>query len=82
MVLLVVAVFVGAAALDYAAAGYQRAVVAGARHRAACWSVAMCLVASAGYYSVLEVSPLLIIPECLGLYAGTLLAVRTPKPGT
>lgn len=69
-------VFAGAVVLDYATVAYQRAVAARAAHRAALWSCLMCGISSLGVLSIVEVSPLLIVPEFLGLYAGTLLAVR------
>lgn len=75
---LAVVVLVAAAALDYATVAYYRAVARGAQHVAARWSVAMYLIGAVGLLSVVEVSLWLIVPECLGLYAGTLLAMRRP----
>ena len=80
--LLSAVVFLGAAGLDYATARYFAAVAARQPHHAGMWSVAMYLVGSLGYLSVVEVSAWLMLPQCLGLYAGTQLAVRRAGPGT
>ena len=76
MFLLAVAVFLGALALDYSDSRNTRAVADGRAHAAARWSVAMYVVGMIGFFSVLKISVWLAIPECLGLYVGSWLAVR------
>jgi hypothetical protein len=76
-----VAVFVAAAALDYAMVRYQEAVTLRLGHRAALWSVLVYLVGAVGFLSVAKASLWFILPECIGLYVGTRLAVRKhPTP--
>lgn len=77
--LLGVVAFVAAAALDYVAAHYYRALGADHLHAAGLWSIGMCLLSTIGLLSVVDVSKWYIIPECLGLYAGTRLARRRPE---
>lgn len=74
-------VFLAALALDYAAARYQRAVSARQPGAAACFSVAMCLLSSVALLALVEVSRWMLVPECLGLWAGTYLGVlRSGEP--
>lgn len=73
--LLALLVFVGAVVLDYASVAYQKSVASRRAHRAALWSCLMCGISALGVLSIVQVSPLLMIPEFLGLYLGTLLAV-------
>ena len=80
MALLVVVVFVSAAFLDFASVRYQQAVDRCLRHRAALWGVAMYGVSTIGFLSVVDVSWWLMIPECLGFWVGTMLAIpATPR---
>lgn len=76
MIGLVILVFFGAFALDYADAKNKLAVQERRAHAAARWSITMYLVGMVGFMAVLRVSMWLVIPECLGLYAGSWLAVR------
>lgn len=78
-VLIVLAVFFASALIDYLGVRFHRAREAGHRWNAANWSVAYGLVAAIAYVAVARTSPWLIVPECLGFWVGTVLAV-TPKP--
>lgn len=80
--LLAVLAFVAAAALDYVAAHYYRSLGADRFHAAGLWSVGMCLLSTIGLLSVVDVSRWYIIPECLGLYAGTRFAGWRRRLGT
>ncbi len=72
--MLVLGVFVAAVLLDFAAAKYYKAVAADRLHNAGLWSITMCLLSTVGLLSVVDVSKWYILPECLGLYVGTLLS--------
>lgn len=76
LALLAVAAFAAAAALDFVAARYFTALADDRLHHAGLWSVSMCLLSTIGILSVVDVSRWLIIPECLGLYAGTRMSKR------
>lgn len=80
MLILGVFVFFGAALVDFADVSNQQAVQENQAHRAARYSVGMYLIGMAGFLSVLEISPYFIIPEALGLYMGSIIAVRRRKP--
>jgi hypothetical protein len=71
-----IGVFLAAAALDYSTGRYLLAVSDRRVHRAAMWSVLMALLSTAGLLSVVDVSKWYILPECLGLYAGTWLSFK------
>lgn len=75
-VLLGLLVFVAAAALDFAYVRYQESVARGRARAAGLWSVLVYLVGSVGFLSVVESSWWYMLPQSLGLYAGTLIAVR------
>ena len=81
---LCVLVFVSAAVIDYAETRYVRAVrdasdgVSGADRAAARWSVVMYAVGCLGFVAVVDVSLWLMIPEGLGFYVGTRVALHTP----
>ena len=68
--------FLAAGAVDYLETRYVRAVQEKASTRAAVCSVGMMILGVAGFYGILEVSPWLLIPECLGMFVGTKLAMR------
>jgi len=68
-------VFASAVLIDFAEARYVRAVQRGDSHRAALWSMAMYAGGCVGFIAALDVSLAMMIPECLGLYAGTRLAM-------
>lgn len=72
---LCVLVFLAAVALDYADVRHKQAVQNVARWRAAFWSVLMYTIGALGFLSVVEVSYWLMIPECIGLLVGTLIAL-------
>lgn len=74
--ILAVLVFFAAAALDVAEAFYVRSIGQQNPHRAAVFSVAMYAIGCVGFFAVLDVSYWLMIPECAGLYLGSVLAVR------
>lgn len=76
LALLTLAVFVSAMAIDYAEARYVLAVERRDARDAAMWSVAMYTLGCLGFVAVLEVSLYLMIPEALGFYCGTRLALR------
>lgn len=76
MIALALLVFCAAAALDVATVRYYQAVQVKRKHAAARWSIAMYAIGAIGFVSVVQVSLWLMVPECLGLYAGTWLAMR------
>lgn len=76
LALLVVAVFVSAMVIDYAETRYVLAVERRAARDAALWSVVMYAIGCLGFVAVLNVSLWLMIPEGLGFYCGTRIALR------
>ena len=76
MALLAIAVFVSAMVIDFAEARYVLAVERRAPRDAAWWSVVMYAVGALGFVAVVNVSLYLMIPEGLGFYCGTRLALR------
>jgi hypothetical protein len=80
LALLAVAVFISAAAIDYAEARYVRAVQERRAHLAARWSLTMWGLGCLGFVAMLRVSLWLMLPEGLGFYLGTLVAVRGDRP--
>lgn len=74
-----VMVLLAATALDYAYVRYQEAVAAKLARAAGLWSVAVYVVGSVGFLSIVQGSLWFMIPECLGLYAGTALAMRRSR---
>lgn len=79
LVLLAVVVFVSAAFLDYAYVRYQEAVARKTERAAGAWSIAIYVVGSIGWVSILQASMWFMIPELLGLYTGTVIAIRRSK---
>lgn len=77
--LLGIVVFVAAVVLDYAYVRYQESVSAKREHAAARWSVALYAIGSVGWMTILDASKWYMIPECLGLYVGTVVAMRRSK---
>lgn len=74
------AVFAVAALFDYADTQNKLAIEARDPHRAARWSVAMYLLGAVGVLSVIKVSLWFMVPECLGLYIGSVVGVSgAPK---
>ena len=85
LALLAVAVMIAAALLDFAAARYTRSLVQSSErgrralldpriHAAARWSVGMCLLSTVGLLALVNESPWMVVPECIGLYAGTVIS--------
>lgn len=74
VVAVALAVFAAAAALDFAAARYTRALIARRWNLASLWSVAMCLLSAVALLALVDVSRWMLVPECCGLVAGTQLA--------
>lgn len=75
-VLLTLVTFAAAALGDVAEAWFVQRVAAGKAHAAARASVLMYVVGFAGWLVTVKVSLWYCIPEALGLYLGTLWAVR------
>ena len=75
-VLLSLACFVAAFVLDAVEAVYVRAVSDSKPRRAAACSVAMYAIGCVGFFSVLSFSWWLMVPEVLGLYCGSVYAIR------
>jgi hypothetical protein len=79
IVLLAIAVFLAAAALDALEAYYVRSVADASPHRAAMFSVGMYAIGCVGFFAVLQVSWWLMVPEVAGLYCGSVLAIRRQR---
>jgi uncharacterized membrane protein len=75
-ILLALGVFVSAMAIDFAEARYVRAVNRENAHAAALWSLAMWGLGALGFVAVINVSLYLMLPEGIGFYVGTRLALR------
>ena len=75
VVLLSIAVFATAVVLDYADTSNTRAVAEGRAHAAARWSVVMYVLSCVGFLSIIKISWWFAVPEVLGLYVGTVVAV-------
>lgn len=76
IVLACIGVFLAAFALDFADARNKLAINARDGHRAGLWSIAMKLAGVAGTFALVEVSWWLVVPECVGLYVGSRVALR------
>ncbi len=74
--LLSIACFVAAFALDAIEAYYVKSVNDEHPHRAAFYSIAMYAIGCVGFFSVLSFSWWLMIPEVMGLYCGSVFAIR------
>lgn len=72
-------VLICAAAIDYAHAKYVAALGEAARWRAANWSVLQWAAGSVGFVAIVKISIWLLPFEALGLYLGTMLAVRPAR---
>src|SRR5579871_2847535 len=72
--------FLAAAVLDMAHTVYIRAVERGHAHTAAWWSVVMYAIGCAGFYLCVGRSWWFMIPEALGYYVGTWLAMKCTLP--
>lgn len=73
--LLVLLSFASAAAIDFAEARYVREVGDRRGHEAGCWSTAIWALGSLGFIAAVKWSLWLMLPEGLGFYVGTRLAV-------
>lgn len=78
MILLGLLVFASSAAIDYAHARYAYARDAHRRWSAANWSALQWCAASVGFVVAVKVSLWLLPAEALGLWVGTLVAVKPP----
>lgn len=76
LALLAVAVFTMSATIDYCDCRCTIAVVARKPNAAAFWSIAQYVLGAAGFVMVIKVSLWLMVPEGLGLFVGTRLALR------
>lgn len=78
---LAAAVFAAAFALDYCYAQYSREIGSERPrpHHAAAWSVAVYAASALGFVAAIRVDLLMMIPEVLGLYAGTWYAARRAR---
>jgi hypothetical protein len=74
-VLLALAVFLGAVAIDYADSRNMQAIARGDAHGAARWSVVMYLIGLVSFYAFLQVAWWLAFFEAAGLYVGSWVAV-------
>lgn len=75
LALLAIGVFVLAATLDYMDVSCTLAVTERRARAAALWSVCQYAVGAVGFVVVVKISLWLMVPEGLGLYAGTRLAL-------
>lgn len=75
-------VFCVAIALDFADTTHKIAVEQRDGHRAGMWSVTMYLLGLVGLVSVLDVNRWYIVPEALGLYIGSRIAMRRARTRT
>jgi hypothetical protein len=80
--LIAVLVFFAAAVIDYAETRYVRAVHDRDRVSAATWSLVMWALGCLGFVAVVDVSLWYMLPEGLGFFAGTWLAMRPPVRST
>lgn len=80
--IVVLGVFMTAVVLDYADSANTRAVTDGRAHAAARWSIVMYGCGLLGLYVLTQVSWWLAIPEVLGLYAGSWIAVSRAARST
>ncbi len=68
--------FISALAVDFAEARYILAIGDGCAHLAARWSLAIWALGCLGFVAVVNYSLWLMLPEGLGFYLGTILAVQ------
>lgn len=76
LALLVVAVFISAALIDFADCRCMLAVTERRANAAALWSIFEYAIGAFGFLVIVQVSLWLMIPEGLGLFVGTQLALR------
>lgn len=80
--ILFVLAFVGAAVLDVLHVVYLRAVERGQAHAAARWSVIMYAIGAAGFYLCVDRGWAFMLPEALGYYVGTWVAMHASRHGS
>ncbi len=78
---LALAMFAFGFALDFADTRHKLAVEARRAHVAASWSVTMYLLGVSSTLAVFKVSVWLVVPEVIGLYVGSVVALRTAHQG-
>jgi uncharacterized membrane protein len=74
-ILLCALVFVSAMIIDFAETRYVCAVTRRDAHAAALWSLTMYAIGALGFVAVINVSLWLMVPEALGFYCGTRIAL-------
>lgn len=77
-ILIAVLVFFSAFVIDFAETRYITAVGERDAHRAAVWSLVMYSMGALGFVAVINLSLWLMVPEGLGFYCGTRVALRKP----
>jgi hypothetical protein len=77
--LFAVLAFAGAAVLDVVHVVYLRAVERGQAHAAARWSVVIYAIGCAGFYLCVDRGWAFMLPEALGYYVGTWLAMHVSR---
>jgi cytochrome c-type biogenesis protein CcmH/NrfF len=77
--LLALATFFAAAAGDVVEAYFVRSVADLDPHQAARMSVAMYCIGCVGWYITIRISLWYMIPEVLGLYVGSVVAIRAQR---
>jgi hypothetical protein len=75
------AVFVSAAAYDWAAANYVGANAKNRAVEAANWSSVTAIVGLVGFVGILRISAWLVVPEVVGVWVGTYAAIRRRRAG-
>ena len=78
LAVLFVLAFFAAGLSDYLETKYVLAVHSNAPRKAALCSVGMWAIGALGLLAIIEVSPWIVLPEGLGMYLGTVLAMRRP----
>lgn len=66
-------------ALDFADTRHKLAVEARHAHVAASWSVTMYLLGVSSTFAVFKITVWLVVPEVVGLYVGSVVALRTAR---
>lgn len=72
-------VFCSALVIDLSNARYIQSVNDKHAHRAAAWSLIMYTMGALGFVCLIHISLWLMIPEALGFYVGTMLALKGGK---
>lgn len=77
--LLMLLVFVSAVAWDFAIANYNLALKDLKGHAAGLWSIAAYIVGAIGFVLAVKVTLWIMVPEAIGMYIGTRLAIWGKK---